>query len=204
MFIAFMFHTTKDHYHTEEAIKLYFSKYLIAYESKPYEHYHVVAEDLSKNAWVNFRQNILIQKLQLRGRATKDLPRQYGKLKNIEDIDKIISYTIKDGEYIKSENFEITDEQIKNSFKKHDKKEAIEDLQLYIKTKTLNTFGNIKDYSEFKLKCQIVDYIRDETNQNPTRHRIEKLFLGLMNLKGTPFEKSSRYIVEYLFPFTEK
>lgn len=204
MFIAFMFHTDKDHYHVEESIKEYFSSYLIAYEAKPYSHYHAVVNDPSGKGWIKFRQNILITKLNLRGRATKDAPRQYGKLKKIEDINKMISYTVKDGEYIKSENFEITQEQLKNSFKKTDKKEEVEELQLYIKDITLNTFGNIKDFSEFKMKNFIVKYLRDKTNQNPTRHRIERLYISLINLKGTPFEKSSEYIVDYLFPFIEK
>jgi len=199
-----MFHSDKNHHHVEESLKQYFPSYLVAFEAKPYPHYHVVAKDPPGNGWVKFRQNILISKLDLRGRATKDKARQYGKLNKIEDIDKIISYTIKDGEYFKSENFEITEEQMKNSFKKHDKKEQIKDLQEYINTITLNTFGNIKDYTEFKTKCLIVEYLRNKTTQDPTKHRIEKLFLGLMNLKGTPYEKSPRYVVEYLFPFAEK
>ena len=112
MFIAFMLHTTKNHQEVENGIKQYFKEYLIAYEEKPYEHYHAIALD-TNNKWTQYRQNILITQLGLKGRATKDTPRQYGKLKNIEDINKLISYTIKDGEYIKSENFEITEDHIK-------------------------------------------------------------------------------------------
>ena len=52
---------------------------------------------MSKYEYAKFSKRVFIQKFKLRGRATKGCPRQYGKDKDIQSLDKAAAYSIKDG-----------------------------------------------------------------------------------------------------------
>ena len=47
----------------------------------------------------SFAQRVFKKKHGLRGRAVKGDPRQYGRLKHIENLQRLKAYTIKDGNY---------------------------------------------------------------------------------------------------------
>lgn len=69
-------------------------KYLIAPEYDPYQHLHFIAE-MTKTGYHAFSKRVFKDKYKLRGRATKDNPRQYGKVKEINDISRALIYTCK-------------------------------------------------------------------------------------------------------------
>jgi len=52
--------------------------------------------DMSDKDYQAFAKRVFIDKYKLRGRATKDKPRQYGKVKKINSIKKALAYTIKE------------------------------------------------------------------------------------------------------------
>lgn len=103
-----------------------FEEYIIAYEKsdKVGEHIHFLLWSENPTDYHKLAQNVFKQKFTLRGKATKGKCRQYGKVKNIENIQKMMSYTVKDENCdIKSgPNLtpEIIEEAFQLSFKKED------------------------------------------------------------------------------------
>ncbi len=114
--IACMAHIKHEHsnYLTEYIAKR-FSQYIIAMEISPVvgEHFHFLLYAKDNKSYSNFAQNVFKQKFALRGRATTDNPRQYGRVKNIKDIDRMIAYTVKDKNVI----YKVDDEKmLKDAF----------------------------------------------------------------------------------------
>lgn len=99
-FIAFMGHMPlADYDFIEETLKEYdIGGYLIGAETSKagVEHYHFLVEMTAEDYHL-FAERIFRKKYKLRGRATKGQARQYGKLKEIRDIEKLKAYTLKEG-----------------------------------------------------------------------------------------------------------
>lgn len=104
-------------------------RYIVAYEGTPYEHYHfLVQADNVEQFYTRFRKKIFIDKYKLCGQAKKDKRRQYGKVKDIEDLEKMASYTVK------NENFRVynieqeeLDNIIDSAFNKNDREKLLKD-----------------------------------------------------------------------------
>lgn len=111
----------------EERIKLFDTEYLIAYENAKYEHYHFIVKITDKE-YHNFCQEYFKKKYKLCGRAVKGQPRQYGKEKQIKDLDRSLIYTLKDGNYRTNMDKDYIKELYEKSFKKDNKKEKHMDL----------------------------------------------------------------------------
>lgn len=99
-YIGFMCHLPeKEHDTLEEVLKEYnIQGYIIAHEAKPYSHFHFVVQ-MTDTDYHSFAQRIFKKKHGLRGRAIKGEPRQYGRLKHIENLQRLKAYTIKDGNF---------------------------------------------------------------------------------------------------------
>jgi hypothetical protein len=134
--IACMAHIKHEHKeYIESYIDNRFTQYIIAYETSPKvgEHIHFIlwaedAEDYHKLATAVFRQ-----KFKLRGKAVSKKCRQYGKVKEIEDINKMMAYTVKDSNVtykINDENKEQLALAFETSFKKNDKLTQLNNIML--------------------------------------------------------------------------
>jgi hypothetical protein len=202
-FIACMFHIPASEFdYIEETLKSYdIGRYLIGQELTPYEHYHIVFEGNEK-IYHTFSTK-LKKKYQLRGRAIKGHPRQYGKIKDIEDIEKLLAYTVKDGNF--RGTFSATDIQrfVENSFKKDDikqfRKEVMEHIEglndLYRKT----SFDGTTFYDDRKLKLQIMKYYRDNKIEF-TKSKINLIFNYMIQFSSKPnIRMTLEEIYEYLF-----
>lgn len=71
-------------------------KYLIAGEHKPYEHLHYLIE-MTPTEYKKYADSIFARKYKLRGKAVKDKARQYGKIKEIRDVERLQAYMVKEG-----------------------------------------------------------------------------------------------------------
>lgn len=71
-------------------------RYMVCGEAEPYEHIHFLVEMDNKD-YSAYAKRVFIDRYKLRGRAVKDKPRQYGKVKKVEDIYGAMCYTIKEG-----------------------------------------------------------------------------------------------------------
>lgn len=100
-----------------------FDEYIIAMETSPKvgEHVHFLLKTDDPSLYHKLAQNVFKQKYKLRGRATKGKCRQYGKVKEIEHINKMMSYTVKDGNcIIKVNDKKQVEKAIEESFQKVD------------------------------------------------------------------------------------
>ena len=126
--ITFYCHLPEDQLDIlEQAVLKYLPdarKYLISHEIsqvKQISHFHVIVEYENDN-WEQFRNAILIKKYKLSAKN-----KQYGKVKKINDVNKMISYILKD-DGPRRTNIEATliNEYLEASYKKHEDKDHIE------------------------------------------------------------------------------
>lgn len=122
--IACMAHIKHDQI---EYIKGYidnrFTEYIIAMETstKVGEHMHFLLLTDDPSLYHKFAQNVFKQKYRLRGRATKGKCRQYGKMKEIENIHRMMMYTVKDKNcIIKVQDKAAVEKAFEESFQKVD------------------------------------------------------------------------------------
>lgn len=143
-FIGFMAHLSITEYdYLEEVLQEYdCGYYLIGYEAEPYNHYHFLCQ-MSLSNYHNFTKRVFTTKYKLRGKAIKGHSRQYGKIKEIHDIEKLKSYTIKDGNYRSN----MSEEDVKKIFDNSHKKETLK-LQ---KDKMIDYIGSFQGDPKTKI-----------------------------------------------------
>lgn len=95
------------------------------------EHFHFLVE-MTKSDYHSFTKNTLQQKYKLRGQAKKDLPKQYGKVKKIKNIDHMKAYTLKEGDYITNMSQEEINEVVKFAHSKQEEKDEGIQLMKYL------------------------------------------------------------------------
>lgn len=128
-FIAFMCHLPESEYDfLESTLQEYnIHRYLIGYEASPYSHYHVLVQ-MTNEDYHRFAERVFRKKFKLRGKAINGNPRQYGKIKKIDDLEKMKSYTVKDGNYRSNMPESEVQQYFANSFKKEEKKKMYQEI----------------------------------------------------------------------------
>ena len=153
--IACMAHIKHEHNkYLIEYIDKRFDQYVIAAETSAAvgEHYHFLLYAKNSNDYSKFAQNVFKQKFSLRGRAISGAPRQYGKVKDIRDIKKMMAYTVKDKNVIyKVDDKKQIEEAFSSSFKKEDRLTCYNNKISKYVTDVKNTqndgyFGNRNDF----------------------------------------------------------
>jgi len=198
-FQAFMAHLpAKDNEEILEKLQEYdIGSYLIGYETDPYEHTHFLVQ-MTTTTYHNFANTVFKKKYNLRGQARHGLPRQYGKLKKIEDLEKMASYTIKSGNIKSNMPQDEVNKYFEKSFKKQEKQkmhlqvfEAIEQKSHYPFQEYMNEYEyskcksmlqQKKDYTIssdnngykiiINIKQYIINYLRINTDINMCRSNV--------------------------------
>lgn len=117
-------HSEKD-YIKEKVLHHCVGKYIISRETCEThkrtngQHFHVVAE-MSDTSYHKLCKNMK-DKYKLNGRANNGEPKQYGKVNTIKDINRMLAYSIKDGDYETNLEPEKIEELKKISFVKETK-----------------------------------------------------------------------------------
>jgi hypothetical protein len=139
------------------------------------EHFHVLVQWTEK-IYEAYKKTILINKYKLTGKATKDGHRKYGKIKDIKNYEKLVSYTIKQNNY-QSLNWE--QEELDNhygkSFIKEDKKAFIEELMEHLleqRPRFIDPLGEIL-IKIIKLQSIILDYHINKQDKPLSRPKLE-------------------------------
>jgi len=123
------FFVAGSHEVLEDAFKAYNTseKYTIAFETSKTshkavngQHIHVLVQWTEKQYKAFIEQLKKIETLVINGRATKDNPRTYGKIKEIKDFKRMLAYTIKGKDFLSTESTELIEECSKLSFVKED------------------------------------------------------------------------------------
>lgn len=123
------------------------TKYIMGLEKDKYEHFHFLVL-MTKREYTAFAKRLFIDKYKLRGRAVKDKPRQYGKEKEIRNLEKYTKYCIKD------QNF--------RSNMSH------EEIEMIIKDKIENVRNTKSDPMRFK--NLLLDYLNDHVTKYKPSH----------------------------------
>lgn len=174
----------------EEIIQEYnVVKYLIAYESTPYEHYHFVIEykdDPDKN-YHNFCKRVFKDKYKLRGQAKKNQPRQYGCLKKVENLERMCAYTIKEGNFKTNMDQQDIDSYIRISKETTKYNNFREKLLQHLFNKSYNNpthsffYSAETDSLEQKVKKEVIQYYLEnmDTHKNVklTKSFVENIYL---------------------------
>ena len=202
-FIACMFHIPADQFdYIEETLKGYdIGRYLIGCETQPVEHYHIVFEG-TEQIYHTFSTK-LKKKYKLRGRAEKGKARQYGKIKEIEDLEKLLAYTVKDGNYRGNFSEDEIQKFVEKSFKKDDikqfKKQVLEHIEEINDIYRKKSFDGSIYYNDRKLKLQIIKYFREQ-NIEFTKSKIQYIFNYITQSSIKPnIRMTDEEIYDYLF-----
>ncbi len=159
------------------------SRYLIAHEIsqvKKISHFHVIAE-MDNNQWEHFRNNIIIKRYSLKAKN-----KQYGKVKKINDVNKMISYCLKDdGERRTNIPDDEIQEFLKNSYKKPEDRDHIQ-----VCIQSIPALEYKYSYSDTDIlikKVQIIEYFKNndlEINYNKC-NRIFDMYLLKQKLSAS-------------------
>lgn len=152
--VAFMCHLPKEEFdHLERELEeSNLQRFIISHEvsDKGTSHFHFLCQTQEGDLkfYDNFRKRNFIDKYKLRGQPKKDLPRQYGKVRDINELDKMASYTIKDEDFrVMNISQEEIDDMIDNAFNKTDKVKLLKDKMVeYVESKLCK--GNFQKYAE--------------------------------------------------------
>lgn len=171
--------------------------YTIAYETSKHshawcngKHIHVLAK-WSDKQYRAFMAKLKSMDFPMFGRATKDQPRTYGKVKHIRDFHKMLAYTIKGNDYYSTESQDLISQCKEISFEKQDLiSECREKINTYLDdnlsfTKNNHTncwsqphsanwlYPEDTDYSLLpKIKLQIIHYFRENREKMPCKTKV--------------------------------
>jgi len=142
-YIAFFCAVEHNHYdYLEETLKEYdIGLYLMAAEvakdthvATKGQHFHFLVQMNDKD-YHKFSKRVFTDKFKLAGRAGNGKARQYGRIKKIEDLERLAAYTVKDGN-IRSN---MSDEQLKSytdsAFKNEERKDFRDKVMQHLVTR---------------------------------------------------------------------
>ncbi len=152
----------------ENKLKTYqIGQYIIAAETKPYDHYHFIAY-MSDDTYRNFAKSVFKDKFKLRGQARNGLPRQYGKTKDIKDPTRMMAYTVKDGNFRTDFSEQQIEALVKQSFEKKESKDLLQECIEYVEQRytpyedTVNFPGDYEDKPFVHHGILIIGFLRSK------------------------------------------
>ena len=187
------------------------TKYILGLEVSSYEHIHFLVL-MTEREYANIRKRLFIDKYKLRGRAVKGKPRQYGKEKEIRDIEKYAKYCLKDQKFLtnmeKSEIEEIIKMKIhdvKNTKGKNANSVELKDeLILYCNQnmgcRPSNSIYTCEVWNHYHrlLKIKIVDFMRTK-ELSIRKSTIDMYFYHVCAYSDQQLKMSSADIVDSLY-----
>ena len=181
--IAFMFHldtTSGDPWVVLDMMEPYMNpdtKYIVARETEPYCHYHVVI-NWDKNTYNAFVQKVLRKELGLSGRAKDGNPRQYGKVKEVKKPPKMVAYTLKQGVYTSNVSEEELAPYKAMSYTKDTQTDIDREIREKLKDYLDNTYykNHFKEVTNEQLKKAIIHFLLKEKIRIRTSSQIDGYF----------------------------
>ena len=175
-YLAFFFAIKHEHYpYLRETLHKYeIGKFLIAQETDKKvhlesegQHFHFLVQ-MTVESYSKFSK-VVRDKFKLRGRAIEGKPRQYGRIKEIKDLDRMAAYTLKDGNYYTNMDDTDLDKWYKLSFKKDLKKKHYDKLMAYIDGFPIKVLGEW----------------HDQPDEPPTKHFPQSIALAIIDYYRT-------------------
>lgn len=91
------------------------------------EHFHFLVQ-MEDTDYHKYAKRVFKDKFNLTGRATKGCPRQYGKVKNIENLERMKAYTVKSKNVISNMEQQELERIMEQSFEREDKLKIRDEL----------------------------------------------------------------------------
>lgn len=179
-YIAFMAHLPLFHgedpmiSYLEETLKEYdIEGYIIGEETEPYSHFHFMVQ-MDEKDYHKYAARIFKKKYNLRGKAIKGHPRQYGKVKEIENVERMKAYTLKEGKF----RTNLASEEIEKLKVMAESKEV--DIEFEDKIcRNIQLRHNLKEKSNYEItniKLWIIEELmRLKIKSVPTKGKINKI-----------------------------
>ena len=158
-------------------------------------HIHFIVK-MNEEDYHKFAKRIFKQRFGLRGRAQTDAPRQYGKVKHIENIARMKAYTLKDGHF----ETNLSDDEIvalqQLAFKKETKGDFYDGLMKYLQ----QHFSNDPYSQDRGLSSLIITYfITHGEGRDPSRPAVERYSrLFITYFSSLNVEQKIEYLKLYL------
>ena len=213
---AFMAHIPHaDAEYIKQDLERLETKFIMGLEVSSYEHIHFLAKMTTKE-YSAFSKKNFIDKYKLRGRAIAGKPRQYGKEKNIRDIEKYSKYCLKDQNFLtnmtKAEIEEIIKmkiEDVKNTKGKNAnsdllKDELIQYMEKHLTQRAPNPNKSMWMYTERwnhyhrLLKIHIVDFMKTK-QLSIRRSTIDMYFYHVTAYSEKHLKMTSADIIDSLY-----
>lgn len=157
-------HSEIDYLETTLLEYISVTKYIISMETSTDshqdfsgQHFHFFC-DMSPQDYHNFGTRTFRKKYKLRGQAKPGLSRQYGKVKEIHDLNRMAAYTLKDNNFRTNMEPCIIQNLLQLSYKKKDNKKNEEIIFEFLK-QSLET-------DPFKLRRLILEKIRSRSEKD--------------------------------------
>lgn len=126
------------------------------------QHFHFIVQ-MSDKDYHKYSKRIFIDKYKLRGRAGAGLPKQYGKVADIQNLDGMLAYTVKDGKFRTNMTEQEIKQYVSKSFQKNEDKTFQEQLFTYLSAYNNVKFceyGRKRDPTTKEIMVMIVDYYK--------------------------------------------
>lgn len=187
--------------------------YLVGLETSPTvgEHMHFIVKTCKSGFYEKFRERVFKRKLALRGKPEKNKPRQYGKIHNIKDYEKLGSYTVKDQNIRTNFPQDEIDHFIKNSHKKFELEgyytQFLEKIDKFVEKhiiqekadrkafKQTDAYINLPYFEKNKeerinldrpVKIFIIKELKDSKTESITKGKVDAVWNRWMSSRMTP------------------
>lgn len=205
-FMAAIPHDQIDYVHDTLLEYTSVTQYLIACETTLESHIETNGEHMhflvrmSNQHYKNFADRVFKKKYALRGRAAPNKPRQYGKLKEIIDLERMGTYTCKENNLRTNLDDKTLKRWIEGSFKQKEsdtwREKVFEALDEYSKNEIYDSIDTV--LHPYKpcvniLKIQILQFYKDNEAYKINRNTITHLALGYCMSRNYP----NNYILDY-------
>jgi len=147
-----------------------------AHKESSGQHFHFFVQ-MSDKDYHRYSKRTFKDKFNLRGKALKDKPRQYGRVKKIENPERMAAYTVKDGDIVTN----LTEDQLKKfketSFQAKEQIEMKDKMFSEMKSKfrLLMTQYDIPREPTFReMGVFIIQFIRENAKHPLSKTQIER------------------------------
>lgn len=133
------------------------------------QHYHIIVNPMTEKQYDAYRKSILVNKYKLSGQAKDGKPRAYGRVKDIRDQTKIISYTLKDKNiYFENYDLKTIQDYIEKSFPRKQKpKDFVSSLMEYLVKKDSTFYEHDAHPQYSRIEKSILQYYISENIGTP-------------------------------------
>lgn len=213
--IAFMAHIPhNEQEYILETLKDYdIGKYIIGLEHAESvgEHYHFLVQMTDKD-YHKYSKRVFKDKFKLRGQNRGGKCKQYGKLKEIKDLEKMKAYTCKDNKVMTNMSDEEIQKYVEMSYKKEEQLELIDEMAEILNERYINQciidYGPEENYETSShtfhikhLRMMIIDIMREKNLKSISRTKVENVLYRFLMKKGSPYHATTENIYNVLYGF---